>query len=171
MGDRRSRQDLRAGLRGDRNFGSFAGWRYLPDLTFHLLEDGLPGLPAREQKRLHRRRTVLPQPLQSLGDSFESLFQLSTIAAPFTQQPPDRLGSQPFFVEVPGLPDAVERILRDGDPARSAQVGYRVFPQVSVEGWTRNTQQIADLFDGVDASPPAYHANIFEIFTGRHLTI
>src|SRR3712207_6052195 len=91
------------------------------------------------------------------------------LGTPFPQLAPDRLGSETLLVQVPGLPDPLERLLGDRDPARPPQVGYGVLPQVTVEGGAGYAQQIADLFDRVDGPPPTYHANILKIFSSASI--
>src|SRR3712207_6885462 len=63
----------------------------------------------------------------------ELLLQLpGMLSAPFPQQPPDRLGSEALLVQIPGLPDPLERLL--GEDRKStrlnsshANISYAVF--------------------------------------------
>src|SRR3712207_6314702 len=100
---------------------------------------------------------VIPQALQSLVQHAQRTVELSRILA---QLPSDRLRAEPLLVEIPGLPDAVEGVLGDGDPASLPQVRDGIFPQVAVQGRTRDAEQTTDLVDRVD-SPSSLITRIF----------
>jgi hypothetical protein len=51
-------------------------------------------------------------------------------------------------------------------------VGYGILPQVAVEGWARDAQQIADFIDGVNGSPPNLSCEYFRTFSAAsHLGV